>query len=154
MFSSKSQGEPPPLKMNPLWVGENPLSQRSEPPPWRFYQNMRPKTNKRGDTQRVSPLLFRASHGKGLEEAGPAEGWARKCPVDTFLGRGRVHSRQTHSAGMSAACCFVYSLIEHPVQNHFPHSDGIDIFRQGGIIDPIPFATKRRQTLWSKRNLP
>ena len=49
-------------------------------------------------------LLFYFALRAGLEEAGPAEGWAKKCPGDTFLGRGRVHSRQTHSVGMSTAC--------------------------------------------------
>ena len=28
---------------------------------------------------------------KGFEEAGPTEGRVKKCPVDTFLGRGRIH---------------------------------------------------------------
>ena len=27
----------------------------------------------------------------GIEEAGLTEGRAKKCPVDTFLGRGRIH---------------------------------------------------------------
>ena len=40
-------------------------------------------------------LALRA--GMGLEEAGPAVGWAKKCPGDTFLGRGRVHRRKTAS---------------------------------------------------------
>jgi len=26
----------------------------------------------------------------GFEEAGPIAGGAKKCPVDTFLGRGRI----------------------------------------------------------------
>ena len=30
-------------------------------------------------------------YGCGLEEGGLAEGKAKKCPVDTFLARGRVH---------------------------------------------------------------
>ena len=28
---------------------------------------------------------------KGFEEAGPTEGRVKKCQVDTFLGRGRIH---------------------------------------------------------------
>ena len=26
----------------------------------------------------------------GFEEGDPAEGWVKKCPVDTFLARGRI----------------------------------------------------------------
>ena len=48
--------EPPNLEMNPLWVEVNPLPKESAPPGWGFYQNMRPNTNKRGDTRRY--LLF------------------------------------------------------------------------------------------------
>jgi hypothetical protein len=28
----------------------------------------------------------------GFEERGTPEGWAKKCPVDTFLARGRILS--------------------------------------------------------------
>ena len=28
----------------------------------------------------------------GFEESGPPEGWVKKCPVDTFLARGRIPS--------------------------------------------------------------
>ena len=28
---------------------------------------------------------------RGFEEAGPTEGRVKKCPGDTFLGRGRIH---------------------------------------------------------------
>jgi hypothetical protein len=31
----------------------------------------------------------------GLEEVGTAAGGAKKCPVDTFLDRGRVHRSQS-----------------------------------------------------------
>ena len=37
---------PPCRKMNPLWVGVNPLPQKSEPPGRGFYQNIRPNTEK------------------------------------------------------------------------------------------------------------
>ena len=30
----------------------------------------------------------------GFEESGPPEGWVKKCPVDTFLARGRIHGTQ------------------------------------------------------------
>ena len=76
--------------MNPLWVAVNPLPVKSEPPSREFYQNMRPNTNKRGDTQRVSPLLFGASRRMGLEKLNAArmsaagEGWTESnlnfCP--------------------------------------------------------------------------
>ena len=62
----------------------NPLSQKSEPPPWRFYQNIRPNTKNKRGLKALSYFLPR----KGLKEADPAKGWVKKCPVDTFLGRG------------------------------------------------------------------
>ena len=36
-------------------------------------------------------LLFWWRQQIGLEEGGLATGKAKKCPVDTFLARGRVH---------------------------------------------------------------
>jgi len=38
----------------------------------------------------------------GFEEAGPCEAGVKKCPVDTFLGRGRIHEQVTHPVGMVA----------------------------------------------------
>ena len=43
---------------------------------------------------RVSSLLFRTSC-EGTRKDGPTEGRAKKCPVDTFLVRGRVHRQQS-----------------------------------------------------------
>ena len=42
---------------------------------------------------------------KGLERAAPDRRLVQKLRAgEQFLARGRVHSRQTHSVGMSAAC--------------------------------------------------
>lgn len=35
--------------------------------------------------------IFIGGEFKGFEEAGPTAGGVKKCPVDTFLGRGRIH---------------------------------------------------------------
>ena len=58
-------------------------------------------------------LLFYFALRAGLEEAGPAVGWAKNMPVACFLGRGRVHSRQAHSVGMWAAC-YLFNGISIP----------------------------------------
>ena len=43
----------------------------------------------------------------GIRKAGPTEGGVKKCPGDTFLGRGRVHRRKTHPVGVEA---FFYNV--------------------------------------------
>jgi len=45
-------------------------------------------------TQRKHPSVWMGvffGYGCGLEEGGLATGKVKKCPVDTFLARGRVH---------------------------------------------------------------
>ena len=46
--------------------------------------------------------FFISGEFKGFEEAGPTAGGVKKCPVDTFLGRGRIHGQVTHPVGMTA----------------------------------------------------
>ena len=46
--------------MNPLWAEVNPLSQKSEPPPWRVYQNIRPNTIKDGVNDKFTPSFVYA----------------------------------------------------------------------------------------------
>ena len=38
-------------------------------------------------------VVFLLAEDEGFEEGGLAEGKAKKCPVDTFLARGRIHER-------------------------------------------------------------
>ena len=47
------------------------------------------KGNKKKDTP-WGVLLFLGGQ-QGFEEAGPTVSGVKKCPVDTFLGRGRIH---------------------------------------------------------------
>ena len=49
--------------------------------------------NKKKDMRQAKALSYFLPR-KGLEEADPAKGWVKKCPVDTFLGRGRVQRSQ------------------------------------------------------------
>ena len=63
---------------------------------------MRPDTkNKRG----LKALSYFFLPRKGLERAAPVRTLVQKLRAgEQFLARGRVHSRQTHSVGMLAAC--------------------------------------------------
>ena len=48
----------------------------------------------------------------GLEESGPPEGRVKKCPVDTFLARGRVPRRKAQ-VGMAqplGGCLIFYGM--------------------------------------------
>ena len=62
---------------NPEVVGSSPASATKE------------------NTTQTGGVFF--GYGCGLEEGGLAAGKAKKCPVDTFLARGRVHGWQAAS---------------------------------------------------------
>ena len=44
---------------------------------------------------RFAEGFFYGVDDKGVEEGGPTEGRVKKCPVDTFLARGRLHGWPT-----------------------------------------------------------
>ena len=49
-------------------------------------------------------VLFFSVADMGFEESGAPEGWAKKCPVDSFLARGRIPVQLTASHRDVGSC--------------------------------------------------
>ena len=85
MFSSKSQGELPPLKMNPLWVGVAPRHRKVNPLTGgsiKIYAQIQKEEIPFG----ISSFCYCG----GLERAAPVRTLVQKVSGGHFLARGRV----------------------------------------------------------------
>ena len=57
-------------------------------------------------TNPLSTPLFKST---GFEESGPTVGKVKKCPVDTFLARGRIH-RHPDASGKDVDGCLFFGI--------------------------------------------
>ena len=79
----------------------------------------------------------------GFEEAGPTAGGVKKCPVDAFLGRGRIHGQVTASGTDVGTCPSLLSQSICPVRDGNPSPTGSvsysAVIRRGAFhMPPLP----------------